>query len=350
VTPLAPQSDAFRAAPAPADGRSLHPPQRGDRLDAKRPAYRSPPRSISDVMLTVLPSRLSGCVSALGADPGPLSWHTAKIVRTVTPRLRFDLSARGWNRVFVLTICGTLFCIGMTFFLDGYSFRYNRWQLVDPLNDWLIPLLLAPPLFFYLLYKLRELAIAHHELLEVASTDGLTSCLNRQAFTILVEAYLERTARLATRGEGALMVIDVDHFKAVNDRFGHASGDEALRMISDEIKENVRENDLVGRIGGEEFGVFLPGADRREAGVVAERIRASVNAAMFSPQGGPVRLSVSVGATVYSARASFKEMFKIADECLYVAKNNGRNRVEFSDANFLSDAPSTAMGQAEPGL
>jgi diguanylate cyclase len=258
-------------------------------------------------------------------------------------RLQASLSARGWNRVFLLTICGTLFCIGMTFFLDGYSFRYNRWQLgSDPLNDFLIPLLLAPPFFFYLLFKQRELANTHHELLKVASTDGLTGCLNRQAFTILVEAYLERTAQQATRGEGALMVIDVDHFKAVNDRFGHMSGDEALRMISDEIKESVRENDLVGRIGGEEFGVFLPGANRREAGVVAERIRASVNAAMFSPQGGPVPLSVSVGATVYSTRSSFKEMFRLADEGLYVAKNKGRNRVEFSSG----DAPSTAIGRA----
>jgi diguanylate cyclase len=109
-------------------------------------------------------------------------------------RLQADFSARGWNRVFLLTICGTLVCIGMSVLVDSYSFRDNRWQLgSDPLNDLVIPLLLAPPFFFYLLYKLRELAIAHHELLKVASTDGLTSCLNRQAFTILVEAYLERT-------------------------------------------------------------------------------------------------------------------------------------------------------------
>jgi diguanylate cyclase len=261
-------------------------------------------------------------------------------------RLQADLSARGWIRVFLLTICGTLFCIGVSFFVDSYSFRDNKWRLgSDPLNDLLIPFLLAPPFFFYLLYKLRELANAHYELLKVASTDGLTSCLNRQAFTILVEAYLERTARLATHGEGALMVIDVDHFKAVNDRFGHMSGDEALRMISAGIKESVRENDLVGRIGGEEFGVFLPGANRREAGVVAERIRASVSAAMFSPQGGPITLSVSVGATVYSSHSSFNEMFRMADECLYAAKNNGRNRVEFSDPNIRSQAPSRAIGQ-----
>jgi diguanylate cyclase len=262
-------------------------------------------------------------------------------------RLQADLSARDWSRIVLLTICGTLFCIGMSFLVDNYSFLHNRWQPgSDPLNDLLIPLILAPPFFSYLLYKQQQLANAHLELLKVASTDGLTSCLNRQAFTVLVEAYLERTARLATLGAGALMVIDVDHFKAVNDRFGHMSGDEALRMISREIKESVRENDLVGRIGGEEFGVFLLNADRSEAGLVAERIRASVNAAPFSPQGGPVPLSVSVGATLYSARSSFKEMFSLADECLYVAKSNGRNRVEFSDPHIRSGAASMATGEA----
>ena len=266
-------------------------------------------------------------------------------------RPRADLAARGWKRVLLLTLCGTLFCIGVSFLVDSYSFRDNRWELgPKPLNDLLIPLLLAPPFFFYLLHKHRQLANAHHKLLKDASTDGLTLCLNRQAFTFLVEAYLERTARQEVRGEAALLVIDVDNFKTVNDRYGHVSGDEALRMISRTIKENVRENDLVGRIGGEEFGVFLPGADRGEAEMVAERVRASVNDAMFSPQGGPVPLSVSVGATLYSARSSFKEMFRIADDCLYLAKNKGRNRVEFSDANPGSDGPARAIGQAGFGF
>jgi len=102
------------------------------------------------------------------------------------------------------------------------------------------------------------------------------------------EAYLERTARLATRGEGALMIIDVDYFKAVNDRYGHMSGDEALRMISGEIKGCMRENDLVGRIGGEEFDVFLlsrrwrsrAARDRRPIAALTEaRMRSATTAA-----------------------------------------------------------------------
>ena len=243
---------------------------------------------------------------------------------------RPDLSARSWSRVVILTILGTLFCIGISFVFDSYSLKDNRWRLgSDPINDIAIPLLLAPPFFFYLLRKLRELAIAHHELLIIASTDVLTSCLNRRAFTTLVEAYLERAAGREGAEKAALLVIDVDHFKSINDRFGHAFGDDALRLISGKIKGNVRETDLVGRIGGEEFSVFLPGADRRQTEVVAERIRASVSVAAFSPKGRAVHLSVSVGATACNRRVSFNELFRMADQSLYIAKNNGRDRVEF---------------------
>jgi diguanylate cyclase len=191
-------------------------------------------------------------------------------------------------------ICGTLFCIGVSFFVDGYSFRQNRWQLgSDPLNDLVIPLLLAPQGF----------------------VNGRTDVVPESPSLHHPGRSLSGKHRAAGNPRrGSALVIDVDHFKAVNDRFGHMFGDDALRKISSEIKESVRESDLVGRIGGEEFGVFLPGATRREAAVVAERIRASVNAAKFSPQAGLVPLSVSVGATVYGSRSSFNEMFRLADE------------------------------------
>ena len=152
-----------------------------------------------------------------------------------------------------------------------------------------IPLVVAPPFFVYLLSKLRELAIAHHELSIVASTDVLTSCLNRRAFTAMVDAYLERVVGEEAKREGALLIIDVDHFKDVNDNFGHESGDEALKIIAQTIKGVVREIDLVGRIGGEEFSVFLPGTDANRTQLVAERIRAAVSTVEFYPTGRSLR-------------------------------------------------------------
>jgi diguanylate cyclase (GGDEF)-like protein len=183
--------------------------------------------------------------------------------------------------------------------------------------------------FFFLLSKMRELAIANDRLMQVASTDGLTSCLSRAAFTTLVDAYLEFVSKDQKQG-GALLILDVDHFKSVNDRFGHDQGDHALRIIVQNIKETVRDIDLVGRMGGEEFGVFLPGLSLPGTASVAERIRQAVASADFQPDGSPHPLSVSIGAVTFSQRPTFLDLYKLADRNLYVAKDHGRNRIELT--------------------
>ena len=229
----------------------------------------------------------------------------------------------------LLTIGGTLCCIVLAFIFDSYSIEEGLWRWgTSPENDVIIPLLIAPPFFFYLLSKLRQLAIAHDQLRVVASTDGLTSCLNRVAFTTLVDAYLERVDRRERRGQGALLVMDVDHFKNVNDIYGHDAGDEALKLIVQSIRSTLREVDLVGRMGGEEFSVFLPGILPDQAVVVAERIRETVKAANFRPAGALHKLSISIGGVTFFRSTSFAELFKFADKRLYDAKRNGRNRVE----------------------
>jgi diguanylate cyclase (GGDEF)-like protein len=177
---------------------------------------------------------------------------------------------------------------------------------------------------------MRELAIAHQQLQIIASTDGLTDCLTRRAFTTLVDAYLERVAIEETQRRGALLVIDIDNFKAINDQFGHDEGDQALTMIAGKIKSALREIDLVGRIGGEEFSVFLPGATPESALSVAERIRGNVAQALFAPQGEPVGITVSVGGATFGEPTNFSELYRDADQQLYKAKRTGRNRVLFT--------------------
>lgn len=240
-----------------------------------------------------------------------------------------DLSARGKTRVYAFTALGTLICIAVAFTVDSYSFASGSWRWgANPINNLIIPLILAPPFFLFLLSKLRELAIAHDELMKVASTDSLTSCLNRRAFTAVVDGYLQRVQGQTSRTGGALLVIDVDHFKAVNDSFGHDCGDEALKLIARTLQSAVRDIDLVGRIGGEEFSVFLPGLDPSLSEVVAERIRAAVDAADFAPGGRRHGLSVSVGGATFDRSTNFSILYKTADDRLYEAKRNGRNRVE----------------------
>lgn len=241
----------------------------------------------------------------------------------------FDFSARGWSRVVVFTIAGTLVCIAAAFFVDSYRFDRGTWEWgTDPINNVIVPLLVAPPFFFYLLTKLRQLAIAHHELKSVASTDALTSCLNRRAFTAVVDGYLERMSSQKTPVEGALLVIDVDHFKWVNDRFGHLQGDDALRLIARAIRDSVRDGDPVGRIGGEEFGVFLVGVNSAGSGIMAERIRAAISETAFAPSGERYGLSASVGGVTFDRGSSYQDLFQYADQRLYVAKRSGRNRVD----------------------
>jgi diguanylate cyclase (GGDEF)-like protein len=143
----------------------------------------------------------------------------------------------------------------------------------------------------------------------IASTDGLTSCLNRVAFTTLVDAYLERVDRQERRREGALLLMDVDHFKNVNDSFGHDAGDEALRLIAHSVRSTLREVDLLGRMGGEEFSVFLPDIPPDRTFVVAERIREAVRSTDFRPQGASYNLSISIGAVSYGRATTFSELY-----------------------------------------
>jgi diguanylate cyclase (GGDEF)-like protein len=245
---------------------------------------------------------------------------------------KLDWSPGGWPRVYLATILGTLACIVITHAFDApnYLTLAGEARMRALLIDTLLPLFLAAPALFLLTNKIRQLAIAHEQLTIYASTDGLTQILNRAAFSTLVDAYLTEVRAHEERAYGALLIIDADNFKSVNDRYGHDRGDEALVTIAQSIKSTLRAPDLVGRLGGEEFGVFLPGADPVQAETVAERIRKAVNDADFPPAGRPHALSVSVGGAVFDRRLPFADLFRLADQQLYVAKQNGRNRVAMS--------------------
>ncbi|MVA97470.1 diguanylate cyclase [Nitratireductor sp. CAU 1489] len=248
-----------------------------------------------------------------------------------------DLSPTSRTRVYLLTVLGTLVCMLLAFVMDGFSVEHGRWQLGDRwINNLIIPAVVAPPFFYFLLTKLRELSLAHGELLTVASTDSLTNCLNRRAFSSLVDGYLSRFDEVRESGNGALLVLDVDRFKAVNDQFGHESGDEALRLIAAVIQSSVRDLDLVARIGGEEFGVFLPGLDLHQTIAIAERIRAAVQAAEFAPAGERHDLSLSIGGVSFIPPATFSQLYRNADRRLYAAKHAGRNRVEIGSLGSLA--------------
>ncbi|AKH99358.1 diguanylate cyclase (GGDEF) domain-containing protein [Hoeflea sp. IMCC20628] len=245
--------------------------------------------------------------------------------------MKLDFSAAGWAKVIAGTVFGTAFCIAMAFFVDSFNFHSmtdSQFRYSLMVNT-LLPTGLAAPLLFLLLYKMRQLAIAHHEISIIASTDSLTAVLNRGAFKMLVDAYLQQAMRQPAQNAGAFLVIDADHFKSINDRFGHQKGDVALKIIAQTIQGSLRQGDIVGRIGGEEFGVFLPKTGLEQALHVAERIRMQIGEVEFPPDTMSHSLSVSVGGAAFGRNADYDDLFRVADKCLYSAKAGGRNQVIF---------------------
>jgi diguanylate cyclase len=255
-----------------------------------------------------------------------------------------DFSPRGWGRVVLWTVLGTLACVAVALYVDSFNFpNLDRGELTRSiLVDIFVPIGLAVPMLLFLTIKMRELAIAHFEIAKLASMDSLTSVLNRGAFTALVEGYLHQVRRQELEVGGALLVVDADNFKSINDRFGHDRGDEALQIIARSIRGMLRSADIVGRMGGEEFAVFLPGSSAVQADTVAERIRTAVASAAFEPNGKRADLSVSVGGAVFEQRLPFTELFRLADQQLYVAKNSGRNRVSVAPVSHYDTVPMAA--------
>jgi diguanylate cyclase (GGDEF)-like protein len=169
----------------------------------------------------------------------------------------------------------------------------------------------------------RERDVAQH----LARHDGLTGVLNRRAAQAKLDESFERSRRDAV--PLAVCFLDLDHFKSINDRFGHAAGDAVLVAVSRRIAGELRADDVLGRWGGEEFVVILPSAAPAAVRAAAERIRATVEAEPVHVDGHLIPVTVSVGvAMVAPQTASGIELVRCADEALYRAKGNGRNRVE----------------------
>lgn len=246
--------------------------------------------------------------------------------------LNRGLPKRAWLRVYRVAGAITLISVALSVILTNvimevFSAGINVQGLVVSIA---MPLTLGGPVMFLLMLRQEQLRHANGQLEHMATTDWLTACLNRGAFTGAVTRYLDRHP--SAGGGGALLIVDADDFKGVNDSFGHDAGDEALRLIAAAIRRAVRSTDSVGRLGGEEFGVFLPESDLSAADQVAERIRRAVGAIAFAPGGTPCPLSVSIGGASYVTRAPFGELYRLADQHLYAAKNTGRDRVAIMQA------------------
>lgn len=185
-----------------------------------------------------------------------------------------------------------------------------------------------------------ENAISRETLQRLSSLDSLTRALNRRAFS---KQLLREIKRCSRTGEPmACILLDIDHFKPVNDTHGHLSGDKILRDMSQLLRENLRETDSVARYGGEEFAILLPGCAEAEAIRVTENLRVVISNTSFTGHlGEPISITASLGLTVCEqvhtetteVTALSESLIQTADQALYVGKRNGRNQVRFQSLN-----------------
>jgi diguanylate cyclase (GGDEF)-like protein/PAS domain S-box-containing protein len=196
-----------------------------------------------------------------------------------------------------------------------------------------------------------ERACLVEELRRLATSDPLTGIMNRRAILKLLDEELDRAHRYAR--PLALAVLDVDHFKRVNDRYGHAAGDAVLVGVARAFASELRGADGVGRIGGEEFVMVLPETSQPGAQRLAERLRVALEEAVFSTPQGDVRATVSVGvATLGPDCCTRDELLNRADQALYLAKQSGRNRVVtwsgVRRAREASERPEAPLSRPNP--
>ena len=163
------------------------------------------------------------------------------------------------------------------------------------------------------------------ELRQLANTDALTGATNRRHFLELCDKELQRARRYGR--PMALLMMDVDHFKRINDSHGHALGDEVLKRLVETCQADLRGQDVLGRLGGEEFAVVMPECTLEAAETVAERLRRTLAANTVPAAGESVNFTISIGVVDWAPERSLEATLERADKAMYAAKSAGRNRV-----------------------
>jgi len=254
-----------------------------------------------------------------------------------------------WPAIFML------FAHGALFLLRTPLAQVLPWSPTNQVFDsvWLTVLSFEALLFtiaiaFILLAMAKERTELRHK--TAALVDPLTGIANRRAF---LEEVMEMSKRQESEGHSvAVLLIDLDHFKSINDRFGHAVGDRVLQVFVEAASAKLGPNDLIGRLGGEEFAVVLYDAGRDKGLAIAERIRLAFEDAALEVDGRPIGGTLSMGMSIAEANLfDIPAVLAQADEALYCAKERGRNRVEVAATQLAAGPeqhlqPATAAGAA----
>ncbi|WP_052161896.1 GGDEF domain-containing protein [Hoeflea sp. BAL378] len=227
------------------------------------------------------------------------------------------------KRVYQLAAITTLFAVFIPVFTFAIPFaflgpRYLNFFAIAVFPAALIPLFITPPIAFIVLNLFRVQTLTIEKVDEYVRFDALTGVLTR--------AYLLGKAREILPKGGAFLMVDADHFKAVNDTYGHDVGDEALKRIAEVLRKALSTDALIGRLGGEEFGVFLPGADDAAAAKAAQDLCETMRTEGRTIAGQQLNLTISIGGALHQTSQTLEKTMKLADTALYQAKRTGRDR------------------------
>jgi diguanylate cyclase (GGDEF)-like protein len=248
-----------------------------------------------------------------------------------------------WPAIFMLFAHGALYLLRtplgamLPWSPSGNQVFDSVWLTVLSFEALLFTIAIA----FILLAMAKERTEHRHK--TAALVDPLTGIANRRAFLQEGETQLKR--QITDPRPTAVMLLDLDNFKSINDRFGHAVGDRVLQIFAEVASAGMRRTDLVGRLGGEEFAALLPDTTRERAVAVAERIRAVFAETTREVDGRPVAATVSIGVVLsHDAVLDLSALLAQADHALYCAKEKGRNRVEVASLDLiLNRAEKSAM-------
>jgi len=223
------------------------------------------------------------------------------------------LEQRGGN-LFVVDLVST----NGTFINDDvHTIRERQLQRGDRLK-------IGDTIFKYL--SGYDIELQYHEIIHrMAVTDGLTDLANRKRLDLLLEEEIPRARRHGR--ELSVLMLDIDHFKSINDTHGHLTGDSVLRGLAGILQRRLRPTDRLGRYGGEEFCVILPETSQQNAAKIGEELRSLVEAHAFVAEDKNIRVTISVGVGSLQESMSIADLYKAADEMLYKAKRTGRNKV-----------------------
>ena len=191
----------------------------------------------------------------------------------------------------------------------------------------------------------EKLAQSQQALIEIATLDGLTGIYNRREFNRFLTIEVEKSRRDSS--PVSMVMVDIDHFKSINDTYGHQAGDDALRWVSAILRQEIRPGDIASRYGGEEFALILPNTQAEEAAVVAERIRARMEREEVPIQNHPpISVTASLGCATFPYIGDSEELLmNAADKALYRAKETGRNRVCHAQMDLGEAMPDLKMLQ-----